>query len=177
MKFMHHWHKLRKGIHRRGLHIVAIFEAVKGTLALAASLGLLHYIHHDLQKLGEHLVLHFGMNPHGKYSEALMKLLSGITDHEIIVLSLLALLYSTIRFLEAYGLWKEKTWGQWLAIISGGLYLPFELIAIYNHFTWTKVMVTFFNILLLIYLIWVKFSDERAESDKSSDAGSVLRTD
>jgi uncharacterized membrane protein (DUF2068 family) len=31
-----------------------------------------------------------------------------------------------MRLLEAYGLWNDRAWGEWLGALSGGLYIPFE---------------------------------------------------
>ena len=39
----------------------------------------------------------------------------------------LAFAYSVLRFAEAYGLWKERTWAEWLAFVSGTLFLPLEI--------------------------------------------------
>jgi uncharacterized membrane protein (DUF2068 family) len=35
--------------------------------------------------------------------------------------------YSFLRFVEAYGLWYARTWAEWIALISGTLYLPIEI--------------------------------------------------
>jgi len=41
--------------------------------------------------------------------------------------------YSTIRFVEAYGLFRERTWAEVLAAVSAALYLPFELVEVIRH--------------------------------------------
>lgn len=155
-------HKLRIGIHRKGLHLIAAFETFKGLLVLGAGFGLLRYVHADLQKLGEHLVVHLGL--HERYSQIFLKIIAGLRDQDIVILACVAFAYSCLRFVEAYGLWKQRTWAQWLAIISGGLYLPVEFYSLYNHFTWLKTLVTTFNILLIVYLLWIKREDDRARA-------------
>jgi uncharacterized membrane protein (DUF2068 family) len=42
-------------------------------------------------------------------------------------LVVIATAYIAIRFLEAYGLWYERAWGEWLGALSAGLYVPFEV--------------------------------------------------
>lgn len=155
-------HKLRIGIHRKGLHLIAAFEAFKGILVLGAGFGVLRFIHHDLQKLGEHLVVSLKLHEHS--SHVFMKIILGLHDRDIVILACLAFAYSSLRFVEAYGLWRERTWAQWLAIISGGLYLPLEFYELYQHLTPLKALVTVFNILLLVYLIWIKNIDDRARA-------------
>ncbi len=39
-------------------------------------------------------------------------------------LLLAAVGYALVRFEEAYGLWNERTWGEWLGALSGALYVP-----------------------------------------------------
>ena len=107
------------------------------------------------------------MNVHHKYSKILLQLLAGITDREIVIFAIFALAYSAIRFLEAYGLWLQKNWAQWLALISGGLYLPLEIYGLIHHFTEIKVLITFFNILVVAYLLWVKVSDRQEEEKEA----------
>ncbi len=38
-----------------------------------------------------------------------------------------AFAYSLLRFTEAYGLWKQRTWAEWVAFVSGTLLLPLEI--------------------------------------------------
>jgi len=42
------------------------------------------------------------------------------------VIALVAAIYVTLRFIEAYGLWYIRPWAEWLAIASGTIYVPFE---------------------------------------------------
>ena len=37
-----------------------------------------------------------------------------------------AVVYIVGRLAEAYGLWNDRAWAEWLAALSGGLYVPFE---------------------------------------------------
>jgi len=151
--------------HRRGLHYVATFEAFKGVLVLAVGLGLLDLVHADLQILGADAITHLGLNP--GHSKVLLHALKGITQGGVVLASAGAVAYSLLRFVEAYGLWHQKSWGTWVGILSCGLYLPFEFYGIYHKFGWIKVSITTFNVLLLLYLIYVKFIDVKVESNKA----------
>jgi len=42
------------------------------------------------------------------------------------MLALVAAIYGSARFIEAYGLWHERRWAEWFAVISGTIYIPFE---------------------------------------------------
>ena len=53
--------------------------------------------------------------------------------------------YGVIRFVEAYGLWLNKTWAEWFAIISGSIYLPVEIYELVERVTWTRATVLLVN--------------------------------
>jgi hypothetical protein len=61
--------------------------------------------------------------------------------------------YATGRFLEAYGLWNQRRWGEWLSVVTGAIYLPFELYAVVRHPHWANVLLLAGNILVVLYII------------------------
>ena len=48
-------------------------------------------------------------------------------DADLLTVLTIATVYSSLRFIESYGLWRQRVWAEWLAIISGAMYLPLEL--------------------------------------------------
>ena len=77
----------------------------------------------------------------------------------------LAFLYSTLRFVEAYGLWHMRPWAEWLAIVAGSAYLPVELYEIGRHATWMRGFVLLTNVLIVAYLVWVRIGARRASRE------------
>jgi len=106
---------------------VALFEATKGVLVLAAGFGLLSLIHHDLQMIAEQLVAHLHLNPAKRYPHVFIDFAAHITSPRLLKLALLAATYGSARFIEAYGLWHERRWAEWFAVVSGTIYIPFEV--------------------------------------------------
>ena len=137
---------------RKSLDIVAAIEAAKGALVLMAGFGLLGLLHRDLHALGEELVSQLHLNPAKKYPRIFMDLLSSLDDARLWSLAGLALLYSTVRFVEAYGLWKQKTWAEWLALAGGCIYLPLEVYEIYAKITVVRVSALVFNLLIVLLM-------------------------
>ncbi|MDG0817679.1 DUF2127 domain-containing protein [Bdellovibrio svalbardensis] len=150
--------------HRKGLHAIAAFEALKGIVVLVIGLELLVFIHGDFQALGEKFLWHFGMNPHSQYPHAVLLFLSGVRDRQVVQGVSLVLAYSLFRFIEAFGLWKERKWAKWLVIISSGLFLPLEFYKMFTHFTWFKLLITIANILVLLYIAYLQLEDKRSRS-------------
>ena len=110
-----------------GLRAIALFEAGKGFLVLAAGTGLLLYVHRDIQPFAEHLLTHLHLNPASRYPRIFMRLAEAATPGRIRLLALGALVYSAARLTEAWGLWRARAWAEWLGVATAFIYLPFEL--------------------------------------------------
>lgn len=149
--------------HRIGLHFIAIFEAFKGVLVLAAGMGLLQLLRTNIAEMGRLLLIHVGFNPDKGYPNTIVKFLARINDGDIILIAVLATCYAMIRFFEAYGLWRQRTWAKWLAIISGALYLPFEFVELYKSYSHFKLAFTLANIAVVAYLVMIKVSDSKGK--------------
>lgn len=137
---------------RKSLDIVAAIEAAKGVIVLLAGFGLLGLLHRDLHALGEELVAQLHLNPAKKYPRIFTDLMSSLNDTRLWSLAGMALLYSTIRLVEAYGLWKQKTWAEWLALAGACIYLPFEVYEIYVKVTAVRVSALVFNLLIVLLM-------------------------
>ena len=117
--------------HSRGaLRVVALFEATKGLLVVFVGFGLLTFIHQDLHSAAEQLVRHFHLNPARHHPMIFIDAAQHLTDRYLWAMAFSALLYSTVRFIEAYGLWHQRQWAKWFGLLSGAMYVPVELIAI-----------------------------------------------
>jgi uncharacterized membrane protein (DUF2068 family) len=112
---------------RRALHAIAVFEAVKGIAALAAIAGVLDLMHRDVRHLAIALIGRFGLDPDARYPSILLHYAELLPGADVRLLVILALGYIVVRLLEAYGLWNDLVWGEWLGALSGGLYIPFEI--------------------------------------------------
>jgi len=140
-----------------GLRIVSVFEAIKGLLVLLAGFGLLAYIHQDLHFAAERLVRHFHLNPASRYPRIFLDLAGHVTDAQLWALALSALLYAVVRFVEAYGLWYERHWAEWFAVLTGGIYVPLELFEITRGITWPKTVLLIVNTGIVAYLSLVLY--------------------
>jgi len=137
---------------RRAMRSIAAFEGVKGVLAIAATLGLFSLLQHDLHHLAATLIGHFGLSPGDRYPALLLHYADLIEDTDRRTLALLAIAYATVRSAEAYGLWHERIWGQWLAALSGAIYVPFEVQHLAFRPTITGAAVLLANLAIVTYL-------------------------
>lgn len=135
-----------------GLRIASIFEAAKGILVLTTGLGLMMFIHRDLHLVAEQIVRHLHLNPASHYPLIFIDAATRLTDWELWALALSALLYSAVRFVEAYGLWCERQWAEWFGFLTGGLYIPLEFLEIMRGVTGPKVAILVINLFIVVVL-------------------------
>ncbi len=92
--------------------------------------------------------------------------MSSLNDTRLWSLAGLALVYSTLRFVEAYGLWRQKTWAEWLALAAGCIYLPIEVYEICAKVTVVRVSALIFNLLIVLLMTRVLLQRRRSAPPK-----------
>jgi len=146
---------------RRVVKSVALFEATKGVIVLLAGFGLLSLLHRDLRALALALVGRLHMDPSHHYASGFIEAAARTTDSHLWFIAALGFVYSAFRFVEAYGLWFVRTWAEWLALISGSVYLPLEVYEIYRHVTWIKIWALVANLIVVIAIALVLWRNKR----------------
>lgn len=152
----------RRHAHRAGLRTVAILEALKGCLALLGAYVFSRMIRHDVdfEEAAEHVLFFFHINPyHHRLSEQFLRAADKVSSTSIAMISGIAIAYASLRLLEGYGLWKQRAWAEWLAIVSGCLYIPFEVYKVVRHPNELHWAILVINILVVLYIAWVRWDE------------------
>jgi uncharacterized membrane protein (DUF2068 family) len=135
-----------------GLHVIALVEAVKGTLALLAASGLELLGPVPLRHWVHVLITRFQLDPqHG----AMAWLAQAINPGAVHMAAAVAALYGIVHLVEGWGLWRAKRWASWLGCIAAALYLPFDIYAFALHRHWLEAAVVALNLLV----VWVLARD------------------
>lgn len=143
-----------RALQRRALHAVAAFEALKGVAALIVLIGVVDLLHHNVQHLAIALIGRFGLRPGGHASSLLLHYASLLPGANLQAIVLLALGYIALRFCEAWGLWRDRVWAEWLGALSGGLYVPFELRHWLHRPSAINAAVLIGNLLVVVFLAY-----------------------
>lgn len=138
----------------KGIRGIALLEAAKGAAVLVAGFGLFALIHHDVQSLAESLVRHAHLNPASHRPRIFLELAGKIHDADLWRLATGACAYAAARFIEAYGLWREKPWAEWFAAISGAIYLPFELREFHARPGWLTASLLGLNLAIVLFMLY-----------------------
>jgi uncharacterized membrane protein (DUF2068 family) len=149
------------------LRSIALFEAAKGLLAIAAACGIISLRHTDLHVATDAFLLRHGIDPERHYTRLFIESVAKVTNHHVGQIAALAFFYALIRLVEGYGLWQGKHWAEWFAVISAGIYLPLEFQHFAHHATVLNAGVIFFNILIMVYLAML-LNQQRAQRHAAS---------
>ena len=146
---------------QRALHAIALFEAVKGVAAMAASLGLLSLAHHDVRHMVYALIGHFHLDPDAHYPRLLLDYATLLGNANVRTAVLLAWGYAAVRLTEGYGLWRDRVWAEWLAALSGAVYMPWETLHLAHNTTAINALVLLGNagvVAYMVYRLWQRRS-------------------
>ena len=140
---------------RRALRLIALFEAAKGFGALAISVGLLSLVHRDLRGIVVNLIGNIGFDPEAHYPAMLLHYVEVFTAASKVPLLALVAAYVSVRLAEAWGLWFQLPWGEWLGALSGALYVPFEVRHLLHKQNWASALLLAGNLAVVAYLGWL----------------------
>jgi uncharacterized membrane protein (DUF2068 family) len=141
--------------HKTGLRSLAILEGSKGLLAIVGALIIFSFAHKDLSDVAEHVLSVLHVNPGSRFAEAVFRAADKATAEQILLVGFGVLMYAAVRFIEALGLWRQRDWAEWFAMLSACLYLPWEIYEILSHFRWLKAAILVINVIVIVYLAFV----------------------
>ncbi|MDN5565726.1 MAG: DUF2127 domain-containing protein [Psychrobacter sp.] len=134
------------------IRAVAIYEIVKGVGALLAASALWSW-HTDLARWFKTIAISWHQSFGHLFAPQIDSAVR-ITQHASKNWALFLLLifaYASLRFLEAYGLWQDKTWAYWFGVLGYGIFIPIELYYLIAHpFDWFKLIILISNLLIVI---------------------------
>lgn len=140
----------------KALRAVATVEFVKGLIVLLAGFGVLSLVHRDAWDVAESFLEWLNISPDTRYAQVFLDLADQVTDTKLWIVAFAAVAYSTLRFVEAFGLWKERAWAEWLALVSGGVYLPFEIYELARRPDWIRLVIFAVNLAVVSYMVYLR---------------------
>ncbi len=140
---------------RRLLRLVASFEFLKGIFVLLIGLSALLLVHKDAWVIAESLLalLHISTDRH--VAQLFLDFADDITDTRLWAAAWLAFAYSVLRFTEAYGLWMQRTWAEWVAFGSGMLLIPLEIRELLRGITIVRSVMFVGNLVIVFYMLYL----------------------
>jgi uncharacterized membrane protein (DUF2068 family) len=141
-----------------GLRTVALFEAAKGIAIILLAIVLI-FVHKHAEDFTENLLFHLHIDVDRRLGDAIMNMALKVSDARLITILAAALVYSTVRFVESWGLWHRRVWAEWFALLSGLMYLPWEILKLTEKVDWERVGVLVVNIGIILYMFNIRLRE------------------
>jgi len=151
-------HAVDEHASKAGLRAVATFEAMKGIVVLGLGIALL-FLHRHVEDYAEDLLFHLNIDLDRRFGHAVLHAASQISGARLWTLALAITIYPAVRFIEAWGLWNRRVWAEWFALLSGTLYLPFELLKFAEQPTWLHASVLIINVIVILYMLYIRLRE------------------
>ena len=145
---------------KAGLRTVATFEALKGAVVLVMGVLLLA-VHSHVQDIVENLLYHLHVDFDRRLGHMALNAASAVNDARWWAIGAAVGTYSSVRFIEAWGLWNRRVWAEWFALLSGALYLPWELLKLVERVDFVRVAVLLINVVIVLYMLWIRIDECR----------------
>jgi uncharacterized membrane protein (DUF2068 family) len=152
--------------HIKGVRTVATVEFTKGVIVVLAGLGVFSMRHKDIWRVAESFLEFLHANPYNHYVGVFLDLVYRVSDVHLWKIAVVAGVYASLRFVEAFGLWYALPWAEWLAFASGTIYVPFEASDLIQRPTWFRALVLGVNLVIVLYMLYL-----RLEARKKRRAG------
>lgn len=146
---------------RQVLRAVAMFEFFKGVFVVLMGFCALALVHKDVWLYAESLLAVFHVNTDRRSAQLFLDFADGVTDARLWAAARIAFAYSALRFTEAYGLWKGRTWAEWVALVSGALLLPLEIRELMRGLTALRCVLFVGNMAVVLFMLYVIRSNRR----------------
>jgi uncharacterized membrane protein (DUF2068 family) len=138
------------------LRAIATVEILKGLGVLVIGLGLLRLLHRNVQLEAVNLLIHLHINPDSRLPQAFLNAAADVTSARLWLYAAACATYAAVRFTEGYGLWHSRVWAEWFALLSGAMYLPWEMIKVIEHpnpLHWALLLI---NLAVIGYMAYIR---------------------
>jgi uncharacterized membrane protein (DUF2068 family) len=133
---------------------IAAERAFRAVVLLVIGIVLVTHPHTDWASEISRLIQKLGLNPQENWIRRLLDKITRIGSSRYVVFGLIALAYGALEGAEAYGLWRQRRWGEYLTVIATSLLFIPEVWELTKSASFLKVGAILVNIAVVAYLIW-----------------------
>jgi uncharacterized membrane protein (DUF2068 family) len=147
------------------LRFLAVDRGIRGFLLLALAYGVwrfdgargsLRQVLNSYLPTFEPIAYRFGVDLEESGPVRLIQQAFTARHSTLLLVALGVLAYSILELVEGYGLWFKKRWGEYVAVVATGLFIPLEIHEIIAKVTWLRVSALVVNLFAVAYILWTK---------------------
>jgi uncharacterized membrane protein (DUF2068 family) len=152
----------------QALRTIALLELFKGVVVLGAAISL-YWV--DPSNVAGAFLNYLHISPDRHLAHLLLRLADRLSNVKLWQLTLGACIYSGLRFAEAFGLWRARAWAEWIALVSGAIYLPYEIARLAHRVTLLHVSIFLVNLAVVAFMFYLRIYVPRKEGPSPAGRG------
>jgi uncharacterized membrane protein (DUF2068 family) len=122
---------------------------------LLAALVVVFMVGRDPWDFADGMLRLLHISPDHHFAQLFLDWADTLTDAKLWTVAAVGSMYAILRFVEAYGLWYARTWAEWIALISGSLYVPFEIYKLIHRQSLFHISVLVINLAIVLYMAYL----------------------
>jgi uncharacterized membrane protein (DUF2068 family) len=126
---------------------------LKACLLIAVGIGAIRLLHRDVAGTVMHWTQVLRVDPDNRFLHGMLTKVFRVTPKQLKELSVGTFIYAGLFATEGTGLLLRKRWAEYFTIVTTGGLIPLEIYELTKHFTVTKLVVTFINVLIVWFLV------------------------
>lgn len=135
------------------LVLIGVFKLFKALLLIAIGVGAIKFLHKDMMNTVVHWTQLLRVDPDNRFVHGILVRIFRLTPHQLKELSVGTFLYAGLFATEGVGLLLRKRWAEYFTIVTTSGLIPLEIFELARHFTMTKLVIAFVNVLIIWYLV------------------------
>jgi uncharacterized membrane protein (DUF2068 family) len=151
----------------RYLRWIAILNLSKGILLCLLAIGLLGFLHQDLDQKVRDWVHFLGFNMEGRHIVRFLAHVDRVTDKQLTEWIGITFAMSGVFIAEGTGLLFRQQWAKYLTVAATSAFIPIEIYEIHRHyvihqqFSWMQVTVLVVNVAIVAFLAVLLVHEKR----------------
>lgn len=142
---------------------IATLEFSKGVLILLVAGVFLFAVRRESSDIGQAILDLLHISPDHHFAHIFLEWADRLADTKLWAVVGVAGTYSTLRFIEAYGLWKARAWAEWIALLSASVYVPFEAYSFIRRPSSFNAGLLLINLAVVFYMAYLRISARMQE--------------
>ncbi len=130
-----------------------MFKLFKALLLIAVGIGAINLLHKNVASTVLHWTQVLRVDPDNRFVHGMLVKVLSVTPKQLKQLSVGTFLYAGLFAAEGVGLLLRKRWAEYFTIVTTSGLIPLEIFELARHFTATKLVIAFVNVLIVWYLV------------------------
>ena len=138
-----------------GLRLIVRYKLAKAILELLLGILLLSFTCAGLTDHLREVAWHIRHHAVEAWSIAFAeRLIRASTERNLLVVGVATLLDGALSVVEGWALYHRYRWSRWFVVGATSILVPFEGLALVDHFSVPRLVLLVGNVSIVVYLIW-----------------------